>query len=234
MKAFQTSHVNCDINARVLCPGISRESAAHNNKTKKPRVSATERGHWHVLVPAAACAQPLEGIAAQYPTDAAAGPVPDELPGDTAQRSVAASAALLHPAADSQADHEQPMGAATRATGNRQSGSLATGPLLHYPPEGSDVHEESRGLPGDTGHYHRLLVTCDHHGCPMSGRCKKTRSFGVRSAAKLGMGDIEPYAYLGAWLEQRQNFLSREGHQSLVPAAGDVKSYGIRKLGWQP
>ena len=47
----------CTCSAHTRRPGIGLESTAHKQKAKanKPRLSGTERGHWDVLVAAAAC-----------------------------------------------------------------------------------------------------------------------------------------------------------------------------------
>ena len=67
-------------------------------------------------------------------------------------------------------------------------------------------------MPGTPGHYRRLPVMCDHHYCGVLAQCKKTRSVGVRSMVRHGLGELEPYAFLGALLERRGNVDSKAEH----------------------
>ena len=99
--------------------------------------------------------------------------------------------------------------------------------------EASSVLQEEHGVPGTPGHYRRLLVVCDHHSCGVLAQCKKTRSFGVRSMVRHGLGELEPYAFLGAWLERRGDVDSKAEHVAWTPSAADVLSYARRKLVWQ-
>ena len=53
-------------------------------------------------------------------------------------------------------------------------------------------------------------------------QCKKSRSFGVRSKVRHGLGELEPYAFLGAWLESRGDVDSKAEHVAWTPSAADV------------
>ena len=44
---------------------------------------------------------------------------------------------------------------------------------------------------------------------------------------------LEPYAFLGAWLERRGVVYSKAEHVACTPNAADVLSYARRKLVWQ-
>ena len=48
-----------------------------------------------------------------------------------------------------------------------------------------------------------------------------------------GLGDLEPYALLGACLERRWDVDSKADHVAWTPSAADVLSYARCKLVWQ-
>ena len=93
-------------------------------------------------------------------------------------------------------------------------------------PEGVLVTREQHLLPGQLGHYDRLVVQCPRH------KVKKTRAFDVKSAVRLGLGDAEPYAFLGAWLRQCESCPTSTAHKSFVPTSEEVKSYVVAQK-WQ-
>ena len=69
--------------------------------------------------------------------------------------------------------------------------------------EGVRVFEEAHGVVDTPGSYRRLVVNCGHpaHATQKAAaQCRKRRNFGVRAASASGLGLMEPYAYLGAWL----------------------------------
>ena len=99
-------------------------------------------------------------------------------------------------------------------------------PLL----EGSEVYHESHGVVGQPNSYRRLVVICPLHG-DKKRPCKKTRSFGVRSGAASELGDLEPYAFLGAWLAAGRACVAKEEHKCQTPAAAEVREYVISQ-GW--
>ena len=92
--------------------------------------------------------------------------------------------------------------------------------------EGAAVSRDIHFSPGQPGHYDRLVVKCARH------QVIKTRSFDVKAAAKLGLGDAEPYAFLGAWLRQCELCPSAAAHKGFVPTAEQVRSY-VASQKWQ-
>ena len=90
--------------------------------------------------------------------------------------------------------------------------------------EGVEVHEEAHGVLGQPGSYRRLIIRCPHHG-HNKAPCRKTRSFGVRSAIKSGLGDMEPYAFLGCWLRGHARFADVADHKKWGPTSAEVQSY---------
>ena len=60
----------------------------------------------------------------------------------------------------------------------------------------------------------------------------KTRAFDVKAAAKLGLGDAEPYAFLGVWLRHCDLCPSAAAHKGFVPTSEQVKSY-VAAQKWQ-
>ena len=97
--------------------------------------------------------------------------------------------------------------------------------------EGVEVYEEAHGIMGQPGSYRRLIVKCPHHSTT-GNPCRKTRSFGVRSAEKSGLGDMEPYAFLGAWLQAHEQFADGTAHKRFGPSPAQVTSYAVA-LGWR-
>ena len=48
--------------------------------------------------------------------------------------------------------------------------------------------------------------------------------------ARHGLGELEPYALFGAWLECRGDVDSKAEHAAWTPSAADVLSYARRKF----
>ena len=92
--------------------------------------------------------------------------------------------------------------------------------------EGVVVTRDIHLSPDQPGHYDRLVVKCARH------QVIKTRAFDVKAAAKLGLGDAEPYAYLGAWLRHCEFCPSAAAHKGFVPTAEQVRSY-VASQRWQ-
>ena len=97
--------------------------------------------------------------------------------------------------------------------------------------EGVPVAEEQHGEIGQPGAYQRLIVHC-----PCSaGRhadtrpCVKKRNVGRRQTANFGY--LEPFAFLGVWLRDRNDFPSRCDHRYYKPTKASVASY-MRDHGW--
>ena len=92
--------------------------------------------------------------------------------------------------------------------------------------EGAPVAREIHLSPGQRGHYDRLVVKCARH------QVIKTRAFDVKAAAKLGLGDAEPYAFLGVWLRHCDWCSSAAAHKGFVPSSEQVKAY-VATQQWQ-
>ena len=88
------------------------------------------------------------------------------------------------------------------------------------------------------GSYRRMKV----EKCPVHGEgCHKTRTFSAKFAAASGLGEEEPFAYLGCWLslgEDRDQFPDAQSHKTgwpnkKGPSVEEVKTCA-RTLGWMP
>ena len=94
--------------------------------------------------------------------------------------------------------------------------------------EGIQVSHEAHGIVDMPGSYRRLIVRCPHH--IGAKQCGKKRNFGVRASISGGLGDAEPYAFLGAWLRAHAAFETAEAHCRYTPSAGEVSAYA-REVG---
>ena len=75
------------------------------------------------------------------------------------------------------------------------------------------------------GEYDRLEVRCPHHHSYVK-RCGRKRNLGVRWAtAAVELGDVEAYAFLGAWLRAASDFGSADEHCRYTPSADKVRAY---------
>ncbi len=186
--------------------------ADERSKAKSRRVSSTKRkradadGDWHDLVWLVA---PLAG-APSASHSAAQGS------GGLEVSSGASSSA-------GQMAGAQPIADATLA-------AVATGGPSAEPMraivEGVEVHEEAHGVIGQPGSYRRLIVRCGQHGGPRA-QCRKTRSFGTREGQRSGLGDIEPFAFLGAWLKAHSKFEDAATHKRYSPGVEEVHAYAV-------
>ena len=96
--------------------------------------------------------------------------------------------------------------------------------------EGVLVYLESHGVLDTPNSYRRCVVACPAHG-GQKGGCKKTRVFGTRAGLSTDLGDLEPYAFLGAWLVAGQRFEDAASHKRHVPSIADVRAYAASH-GW--
>ena len=94
--------------------------------------------------------------------------------------------------------------------------------------EGIQVAQEAHGIVDMPGSYRRCIVRCPYHAG--SKQCGKKRNFGVRASVSSGLGDAEPYAFLGAWLRAHAAFGTAEAHCRYTPSAGEVSAYA-REVG---
>ena len=149
----------------------------------------------------------------------------------------AASSAPMSSAAPAAADIESANASpsATASCSRVSGGSAAAAASGNGPSqqrillEGCEVSYEAHGVVDMPGSYRRLRVQCLLHcGEP---RCGKTRSFGVKSAIASGLGDDEPYAYLGTWLRAGQHHADADSHKRFTPSNAMVKAY-FASQGW--
>ena len=96
--------------------------------------------------------------------------------------------------------------------------------------EGVLVYLESPGVVDTPNAYRRCVVACPAH-CGQKGGCKNTRAFGIRAGLSTGLGYVEPYAFLGAWLVAGQRFEDAASHKRHVPSVADVRAYAASH-GW--
>ena len=148
--------------------------------------------------------------------------------GDTASVPVGASSAPL-PIAD----------AAQASDGQIAVGEAEASPAAPVPePEGQDrarlfvlegvqLEEEYHGVPGTRGAYKRLRAVCQAHA-----KCRSQRSFSQKFGRASGLGDQEPFAFLGCWLRAAPNFVENpEGHARWKPSTDEVVAYA-NSMGW--
>lgn len=78
------------------------------------------------------------------------------------------------------------------------------------------IHEQrgwNRGRP-----YHRLLIHCTAHD-----GCHTQREISVQTCRALG--DMEPMAFLGAWIEAAGDFTTAAAHSRHRPAIAAVRAF---------
>ena len=180
------------------------------------RSSATEPD-WSALV----LAPPPPPLAIELPEaiSGAALPMVAHVPALAPPGGAASSGEVIRPGGASSAAQvlvEQPREGVGRQTRNWE---------MHFL-EGAPVTREIHLLPGQRGHYDRLLVKCARH------QIVKTRAFDVKAAAKLGLGDAEPYAFLGVWLRHCERCSSAAAHKRFVPSSEQVEAY-VATQAWQ-
>ena len=95
------------------------------------------------------------------------------------------------------------------------------------------VSEEWHGIMGQPGSYRRYKVRCplstSAHKCK-SG-CQKTRTWGSAQKRPGDLGQYEPLAYLGAWLDMRDSYSTQRDHVAFQPSAEQTRAYAQRQ-GW--
>ena len=97
--------------------------------------------------------------------------------------------------------------------------------------EGQPVYYEAHCIMVASDHYARFDVHCpaEHHrgGIP----CMKKRNTGKAQTARFG--EMEPFAYLGAWLRLACSCESRKAHVDRVPSEAETCAYAT-EMGWLP
>ena len=77
------------------------------------------------------------------------------------------------------------------------------------------------------GHsYARIRVSCPHHK-----NCIKNRNVGM--VQTRAYGPMQPYAFLGAWLQCAGRFTDARGHVKWSPDIADEEAY-MRHRNWLP
>ena len=97
---------------------------------------------------------------------------------------------------------------------------------------GVEVYHEAHGVLGQPNAYRRLVVTCPLHCGDKKAACRKTRAFGVRARDASGLGDLEPYAFLGAWLAAGDSCGDAAAHKRHAPTPTQVREY-VDSQGWR-
>ena len=88
--------------------------------------------------------------------------------------------------------------------------------------ENVKVTYEKHGVRGLPRSYERLRAKCTN---ALHAGCRVQRSFSARFAAASGLGDLEPYAFIGAWLSQHGQHAGRKEHEGYKPSPDQVLAY---------
>ena len=88
--------------------------------------------------------------------------------------------------------------------------------------------EDGHGALGQPGAYRRLRVKC-----PVHDRCGALRSFSARFGWASGLGDQEPFAFLGCWLRAASTYPddAETPHAAWKPSVREVQAYA-QSMGW--
>jgi len=97
--------------------------------------------------------------------------------------------------------------------------------------EGVRIDHEAHGVIGTPGSYRRVKASCPHHAPDGKSKCMISRSFGTRTGQLSGLGDMEPYAFVGAWLQKRAEFADCAEHKLYKPDVEETLAYA-RGQGW--
>ena len=95
--------------------------------------------------------------------------------------------------------------------------------------EGVAVSVEQHGQLGELRSYRRLVVVCPCGEHRDGKPCVKKRNTGTRQTSAIGQ--LEPLAFLGAWLSARDNFATRDEHVAHAPSQAAVRAYAEAR-GW--
>ena len=91
---------------------------------------------------------------------------------------------------------------------------------------GSDLWLDEWLSPGEAGHYRRYEVECSLPSHSKQQVCRKRRNIGPAQTKMLG--DVEPKAFLGAWLELGRDEGTRENHRDRNPTAKEIRDFARR------
>jgi len=83
---------------------------------------------------------------------------------------------------------------------------------------------------GQLGHYVRLVASCPYCDTVHEG-CEKKRSISENQTQAIG--EKEPLAFLGCWLQCASLFEDRASHMKFRPTLEDVRAYA-KEQGWAP
>ena len=101
--------------------------------------------------------------------------------------------------------------------------------------EGQPIFKEVHLEPGQRGHYVRLIAPCmygesSHRDCQNpENLCEKKRS--ISENLTRAIGDKEPLAYLGCWLQAAALCKDKAEHMAYKPYAWDIRAYA-KEQGW--
>ena len=122
--------------------------------------------------------------------------------------------------------------AAAPATGAACAASSAGSEIVV---EGVRVRLDAHGVIGQPKSYRRVQINeCPWHKAPGT-RCFQRhlrRNFDTKESRDSGLGDNEPYAFIGAWIRAGQG-MTPEQHGAYRPSRADVLAYG-QEFGWRP
>ena len=96
--------------------------------------------------------------------------------------------------------------------------------------EGQDIFKEVHLTSGQLGHYVRLVASCPYCDTVHEG-CEKKRSISENQTQAIG--EKEPLAFLGCWLQCASLFEDRASHMKFRPTLEDVRAYA-KEQGWAP
>ena len=86
--------------------------------------------------------------------------------------------------------------------------------------EGQLVRMDKHGQRGHAGSYERLKSRC-----PLC-HAEVQRTFSARFGQSSGLGDLEPFAFVGLWLSQCTDQQGQPGHhRKFKPDADAVRAY---------
>ena len=98
-------------------------------------------------------------------------------------------------------------------------------------PEVIGVTLEEHLVPGQRGHYRRLIAQCPLRRCKHAGTIACTKKRGVGQRQIEALGPRGPEAFLGAWAAAANNFSSQKAHVQWNPPIAQVRAFMVDR-GW--